>query len=100
MATQNYELKRGYLAEFDDAFNGIKAFTNDTMTDALAAEYLRRYPSRAIYFARLPGVAEPAPAIVIIPPAKPAEPVVDMAADLISTATEVPKVKKPTKAKK
>jgi hypothetical protein len=69
MATQKYELKRGYVAQFDNAFNGIKSFTNDTVTDELAAEYLRRYPSRAIYFSRLPVMeAYVPPEVKIIPP--------------------------------
>ena len=75
MATpKGYELKRGYLASFDfgAAFNGIKSFTNDQLTDELAEEYLKRYPERIIYFARTPGPIVPnvPPQITIIPPAK------------------------------
>jgi uncharacterized protein (UPF0297 family) len=76
MATVNYELKRGYVAQFDEAFNGVKAFTNDTVTDELAVEYLKRYPSRSIYFARLR--AQPVyvpPSIKIIPPTPVEKPV-------------------------
>ena len=70
MATINYRLKKGYIAQFDIAFKGVKAFSNDTMTDELAAEYLNRYPARAIYFDRIPSptkVSAPAGIKVIKP---------------------------------
>jgi len=50
MATTNYRLKKGYIAQFDIPFKGIKAFSNDQMTDELAQEFLKRHPSRSIYF--------------------------------------------------
>ncbi len=73
MATRKgYELKRGYLAQFQDAYKGIKSFTNDQLTDELAEEYLRRYPSRIIYFSRTPAIASSIIPleIRIIPPVK------------------------------
>lgn len=66
MAVSLYELKKGYVAQFDVAFNGVKAFTNLNLQtdavkyDAIAAEYLRRYPQRSVYFVRAP---KPAPFI-------------------------------------
>ena len=68
MATFNYRLKKGYIAQFAIAFKGIKAFSNDQMTDELAAEYLRQYPARIIYFERIPGKAVIPPGIKIIKP--------------------------------
>jgi hypothetical protein len=108
MATpKGYELRKGYLAQFQDAYNGIKSFTNLQMTDDLAEEYLRRYPERAIYFARIPApIPRPIPVIseivepekIIIPEEKPLE----VAQSLIETITKEPKkpIRKPTKAKK
>ena len=55
MATTNYRLKKGYIAQFDIPYKGIKAFTNDQMTDEIAKEYLKQYPSRIIYFEKTPG---------------------------------------------
>jgi len=63
MATSNYRLKKGYIAQFAMAFKGVKAFSNDEMTDELAAEYLKQNPSRAIYFEIMPG-----PQSKVIPP--------------------------------
>lgn len=97
MATRNYELKRGYLAQFDAAFEGVKSFTNDTMTDELAEEYLRRYPARAMYFSRLPQNVTIIPvAVKIIPPVV-VEP--NVTEDLIASVTE-PKVIKPKTPRK
>lgn len=57
----NYELRKGYVAQFPGTgFNGVKAFTNVNLKtdpakyDPIAAEYLRLYPERAIYFVRIP----------------------------------------------
>lgn len=111
MATpKGYELRKGYLAQFQDAYNGIKSFTNLQMTDDIAEEYLRRYPERAIYFARIPApIPKPIPLIPVIPeiiePEKiiiPEENPLEFAQSLIETGTKEPKksVKKPTKAKK
>jgi hypothetical protein len=107
MATANYELKKGYVASFDNgAYKGIKSFTNDQVTDELAAEYLRQFPSRVVYFVRLPGtvkIINPA-AVRIIPPAQKAEviePELQTINDVHSEITGAKKtVKKTSKSKK
>ena len=70
-----YELKRGYVAQFDGSFNDIKAFTNNNLLsdpgkyDPVCAEWARRYPAKAnIFLVRKPGAAVFPPEIKIIPP--------------------------------
>jgi hypothetical protein len=59
-----FETRRGYVAQFDVAFNGVKSFTNRNLEidpktyDPIAEEYLKRYPGRAVYFVHLPGVVQ------------------------------------------
>jgi hypothetical protein len=99
MATINYELKRGYVAQFDEAFKGVKAFTNDTVTDELAGEYLKRYPSRDIYFARIPSnSAYVSPAVKIIPPS--IEVIPPTPEDIIASVIDPPVKKVVKKGKK
>lgn len=54
MASKNYRMKKGYVAQFDIAYKGIKAFTNAELTDNIAAEYLKRHPERIVYFEKVP----------------------------------------------
>ncbi len=93
MATpKGYELKKGVVLQaFGDA---SKTCTNITLTDELAEWYLKHYPEKAIYFARIP-VHVPDPVIKIIPPVKeintpPVQEflVNDIAESLIKGATE------------
>ena len=57
-----YELKKGYVAQFQRPFGGVKAFTNRDLQqnpakyDPIAAEYLKQYPERVIYFVRIPKI--------------------------------------------
>jgi hypothetical protein len=99
MATVNYELKRGYVATFDNgAYKGIKSFTDREITDELAGEYLKQFPSRVIYFVRTAAMpvssTMPQAQITIIQPPKrepEKEPVIEV----------IPKPKKPSgKSKK
>ncbi len=104
MATANYELKKGYVASFDNgAYKEVKAFTNDQVTDELAEEYLRQFPSRVVYFVRLPGTVRIInPVIKIIPP-KVEEPLpeIQTVTDVIAEITGEKKiVKKAIKTKK
>lgn len=57
-----YEMRKGYVAQFNIPFKGVKSFTNVQITDEIAAEYLRRYPERIVYFTKVPG-APPKPAV-------------------------------------
>lgn len=73
----NYELKKGYVAQFIGRIvDGVKSFTNVNLQtnpgkyDPIAAEYLRLYPERAIYFVKTPKIVEAA--IKIYPEPKPA----------------------------
>ncbi|MCJ7811858.1 hypothetical protein MUP95_00875, partial [bacterium] len=72
-----YELKRGYVAQFDGDFKDVKAFTNDNLItdpdkyDPICEEWAKRYPQKAVIFlVRRPGVVIPGvpPSITIIPP--------------------------------
>lgn len=72
----NYELRKGYVAQFaGHGVQGIKSFTNLNLQtnpakyDPIAAEYLRLYPERAIYFSKTPKIIEAA--IKIYPEPKP-----------------------------
>ena len=78
MSTINYRLKKGYIAQFDIPFKGIKAFSNTEMTDEIAKEYLERHPSRIIYFEKYPSGATVIPAgIKIVEPPKKKEAVAE-----------------------
>ena len=69
MASSKYELKRGVVLQaFGDA---SKTCTNDTITDELGDWYMKHYPEKSIYFARLPVQSQHAapPEIRIIQPA-------------------------------
>ena len=101
-----YELKRGYVAQFEIAYKGIKAFTNNNlMTDPnkyepVAEEYLRQYPQRAVYFIRAPQPEPYVPPIikVVEPKVEPKEelkeelPVMPDPTEVINTLT-IPKKK-------
>jgi hypothetical protein len=39
-------------------FHGGKVFTNDNLTDEIAAEYLEQFPSKAVFFAEKPEKVE------------------------------------------
>lgn len=39
-------------------FHGGKVFTNDNLTDEIAAEYLEQFPSKAVFFAEKPAKIE------------------------------------------
>lgn len=71
-----YEMKRGYVAQFNIPFKGIKSFTNNQITDELAEEYLKRYPERIVYFSRVPQPARPVvpQSIKIVKPVSKPEP--------------------------
>lgn len=74
----NYELRKGYVAQFaGHGVQGIKSFTNLNLQtnpakyDPIAAEYLRLYPERAIYFSKTPKIIEAG--IKVYPELKPEE---------------------------
>ena len=106
-----YELKKGYVAQFQRPFAGVKAFTNRDLQqnpakyDPVAAEYLRQYPERVIYFVRIPKVVvkpvikeviqKTAVAAVVEPVEEPTE-----EPDIVKEATVTPKKKKPTRKSK
>ena len=102
MAARNYELKRGVLLEaFGDA---SKTCTNDTLTDELAEWYLKNYPDKIIYFARVPKesparVTVPPPGIEIIEP-KPFNPVEVLNQTVNMVKPEVKTEKKQRKTRK
>lgn len=50
---KNYELRAGYIIHTPEFHDG-KIFTNDNLTDEVAAEYLKKYPQKARFFARIP----------------------------------------------
>ena len=39
-------------------FHGGKVFTNDNLTDEIAAEYLEQFPNKAVFFAEKPAKVE------------------------------------------
>jgi hypothetical protein len=93
--TSRYELKKGVVLQaFGDA---SKTCTNNTLTDELAEWYLKNYPEKRIYFARVPDNAPTsvAPQIRIIPPTNivPPEKIVipEVLKETVSSLTEVPK---------
>lgn len=106
-----YELKRGYVAQFDTGtFRDIAAFTNENLLndpakyDPICAEWSRQNPAKAATFlVRSPGSTIPyvPPSITIIPPVK-KEKVPDPG-DLINAAltpdTVQEKVSKPKTSK-
>lgn len=49
----NYRLRAGFVISCPDFRNG-KIYTNDNLTDAVAKEYLKKYPSQEIMFQQLP----------------------------------------------
>jgi len=61
----NYELKKGYVAQFPgQGYHGVKSFTNLNLKlnpakyEPIAEEYLRLHPERAIYFVKIPKLAD------------------------------------------
>ena len=84
-------MRKGYVAQFRVAYRGIKAFTTkDIIRDPakyepIAAEYLRQYPERAIFFIRIPKAApkpEPKP-VEVKKEVKPEPPVEDIINEII-----------------
>lgn len=80
MAGSKFEMRRGYVAIFDQgAFHGIKSFTNRNLElepgkyDAIAEEYLRQYPARVVYFTKRPMPQKPyvPPNVKILPKEEP-----------------------------
>jgi len=63
-----YELKKGYVAQFNIPFKGVKSFTNKQITDELAMEYLKRFPERIIFFSKTPHAPSPVPKSIKIVP--------------------------------
>ena len=49
----NYRLRAGFIISCPD-FKGGKIFTNDNLTDAVAKEYLQKYPKQEKMFQKLP----------------------------------------------
>ena len=49
----NYRLRAGFIISCPD-FKGGKIFTNDNLTDAVAKEYLQKYPKQEKMFQQLP----------------------------------------------
>lgn len=50
---KNYTLRSGFIISCPDFHNG-QHYTNDNLTDEIAAEYLSKYPNMAKYFATIP----------------------------------------------
>jgi hypothetical protein len=102
MATpKGYELKKGVLLQ---AFgHPEKVCTNLTLTDELAEWYLKYYPEKAIYFAKIPAMPDPAkviivPPVVIDPIVAPEEiKIPDPAPEEKLASEEKPQVKEPKK---
>jgi hypothetical protein len=57
----NYRLRAGYILNSPN-FRGGKIFTNDNLTDEVAAEYLTMFPANATMFQTLPAKGENKPA--------------------------------------
>ena len=49
----NYRLRAGFIISCSD-FKSGKIFTNDNLTDAVAKEYLAKYPKQEKMFQKLP----------------------------------------------
>ena len=50
---KNYILRAGAIIHCPDFHKG-KAFNNNNITDEIAAEYLEKYPNKAVLFAQIP----------------------------------------------
>lgn len=76
---KNYELRAGFIIHGVEFHDG-KIFTNENLTDEIAAEYLERYPDKARFFARIPEktaekpVSEPKATEVVSNPPKERKP--------------------------
>ena len=53
----NYRMRAGFIISCPDFHNG-KIFTNDNLTDAVAKEYLQKYPKQETMFQKLPETEE------------------------------------------
>lgn len=49
----NYRMKAGFIISCPDFHNG-RIYTNDNLTDAVAKEYLQKYPKRESCFSKMP----------------------------------------------
>lgn len=49
----NYRMKAGFIISCPDFHNG-RIYTNDNLTDAIAKEYLQKYPKRENCFSKMP----------------------------------------------
>lgn len=49
----NYRMKAGFIISCPDFHNG-RIYTNDNLTDAVAREYLQKYPKRENCFSKMP----------------------------------------------
>lgn len=58
----NYRLKAGAIINTPSFKNG-KIFTNDNLTDAIAKEYLKKFPQRTDIFQKLPKDAKSSKAV-------------------------------------
>ena len=81
-----YEMRRGYVAIFDQgAYKGIKSFTNRNLElepvkyEPIAEEYLRQYPARVVFFVKRPMPSKPyvPPNVVILPKEEPKAEVIE-----------------------
>lgn len=57
----NYRLRAGYIIN-NPHFRGGRIFTNDNLTDAIAAEYLEMFPANTKMFQQMPEKREIKPA--------------------------------------
>ena len=53
----NYRMRAGFIISCPDFHNG-KIFTNDNLTDAVAKEYLQKYPKQETMFQKMPETEE------------------------------------------
>lgn len=51
----NYALRAGFIIHCPNFHSG-KIYTNDNLTDEIAAEYLQQYPNQRAMFARVPAL--------------------------------------------
>lgn len=63
---KKYTLRAGFIVACPDFHNGAH-YTNDNLTDEIAAEYLAKYPNMAKYFATIPEKAVSKPIEVTKP---------------------------------
>lgn len=102
MASSKYELRRGYVAIFDQgAYHGIKSFTNRNLElepakyEPIAEEYLRQYPARVVFFTKRPMPQKPyvPPNVKILPKEEPKpevkEPVAEAQEQIKEALTDV-----------